>query len=104
MNSESAGGVRLQAEPETDWTADQRQALQAYARDNKLWLELDVTDDRRTAFAGFSMGENNYPSYTVLWTGRRYLLTDRLGYTVCQASTLPAALDVLSVQLQVEHV
>ena len=83
-----------------DWSGDQKALLHAYAERHDVHLELDVTDDGRTPFAGFSLGQHCYPSFTLIRGQETFLLTDHCGYTVFQSLKLTDVLDVLSLQLQ----
>jgi hypothetical protein len=83
-----------------DWSADQKALLQAYAERHDVHLELDVTDDGRTPFAGFSVRQNCYPNFTLIRGQETFVLTDHCGYTVFQSLALTDVLDILSLQLQ----
>jgi hypothetical protein len=83
-----------------DWSADQKRLLQAYAERHEIHLELDLTDDGRTPFAGFSVRPDCYPSFTLIRAASTFVLTDHCGYTVFESLALTDVLDVLALQLQ----
>jgi hypothetical protein len=83
-----------------DWSEDQKRLLQACAERHAVHLELDLTDDGRTPFAGFSVQPDWYPRFTLIRAAATFVLTDHCGYTVFESLALPDVLDVLAQQLQ----
>jgi hypothetical protein len=86
-----------------DWSGDQKLLLQDYAQQNGLHVELDVTDDGDTPFAGFSTRPNCYPSFTLVSTPAAFFVTDQSGYTISCTETLARALDTLSLCLDADQ-
>jgi hypothetical protein len=77
--------------------------LQTYAQRHGLHVELDVTDDGDTPFAGFCVRQNCYPHYTVVCAPDAFIVTDQAGYTISCAETLTHALTSLSTYLDTDQ-